>query len=547
MLEMKKKRLLTIMMAAAVIISMCFVGNQLTASAATSNKPGTPKITKATATQTSVKLTWSKAKKADGYRVYKYNGKKYVKIKTLKARTYTIKKLKANTTYRLKVKSYNKVKIRKGKYRTYYSNLSKVRSIKTKKADVLTPVKISVSNQSAATGSAVTFSATASEGTGQYTYQWYQKSIENTEFVKISNATSSTYSPQTGTTGKVTMHNNGTEYKCVVTDSSSNTASATGKLTVTGATEIGSWNIGAANGTTYYDGSNGTSDVVATLYSDGELAVTGTGDTVVFYTVDAPWCTATYKSQVKSSTIASTVKTTNMQFWYYGCSNLTEAPSIPASVEKMQATFRNCTSLTNAPDLTGCTSLTSMFSTFFGCTSLTDMSSYIIPAGVTNMDETFNNCTQLTKAPAMPSGVENMRSTFEGCTALLTAPDMTKCTSLTSMMRTFKDCTALLSAPDITKCTSLTDMDNTFCDCTALATGPSVIPASVTDMYFTFKGCKALTGTMQINASPSDYDYCFYFASINTGTLLTIYCALGNASKIAAIVKTGTDYGSNIE
>jgi hypothetical protein len=563
MRETRKKRILTVMLATAVIITMCFAGDQLTASAATSNKPGTPKITNATATQTSVKLTWSKAKKADGYRVYKYNRKKYVKIKTLKARTYTVKSLKANTTYKFKVRAYNKVKSK-----IYYGSLSKVRSVKTEKESTVMPVKaslsidftvnsdktatfkatvtsgtapftyqwykggtaiigatsetyttakltksdngtkytcrvtnpagyteasgsvtldyskpVSVADQSTATGSKVTFYAVTSDNTWQYKYQWYKKSIEDTKFVYIDGATSETYSP-----GTVMMHNNDTQYKCVVTDSSSNTASATGKLTVTGATEVGSWNIGSANGTTNYTGSNGTSDVVATLYSDGELAVTGTGDTVVFYSPEAPWCYDPYKAQVKSSTIASTVKPTNMQYWYFECSNLTEAPAIPASVENMKATFSNCTSLTNAPDLTGCTSLTSMFGTFSGCTSLTDMSSYIIPASVTNMQETFNNCTKLTKAPAMPASVEDMWMTFSGCTAL--------------------------------------------------ATGPSVIPAGVRNMISTFQDCKALTGTMQINASPLNYSFCFNGASTNTGASLTVYGHVTNDSIVDAIVNT---------
>ena len=42
------------------------------------------------------------------------------------------------------------------------------------------------------------------------------------------------------------------------------------------------WNIGAASASVNYTGSNGTSSVVATLYSDGELDITGTGNTVVF-------------------------------------------------------------------------------------------------------------------------------------------------------------------------------------------------------------------------------------------------------------------------
>jgi hypothetical protein len=299
------------------------------------------------------------------------------------------------------------------------------------------------------------------------------------------------------------------------------TTSSSSNITY-GGYKVKSWNIGSDTAGNYYTGSNGTDKVVATLYSVGELAVTGTGDTVVFYSPVAPWCEDTYKAQVKSSTIASTVKPTNMQFWYNGCSNLTAAPAIPDSVTVMPYTFNNCTSLTKAPDLTGCTSLKSMFATFYGCTSLMDMSSYIIPAGVKDMTLTFKGCTSLTKAPAIPSGMENMSNTFLGCTALL-------------------------AAPDITKCTSLTNMNSTFNECTALATGPSVIPASVTNMYDAFYDCKSLTGTMQINASPTDYNGCFNYASTNTGTLLKVNYTSGNASIIDFIIQTGTKYGSHIE
>ena len=677
MREKRQRKKMLVILATTIIIAMCFVGIHLTANAATDNKPGTPMITKATATQTSVQLTWSKAKKARGYIVYMYSGGKYVKIKTLKAHTYTVKDLKAYATYEFNVKAYNKEKIttgkNKGKYRTYYGDFSKVKKIMTAAIPVpsatvsdaairngstatfeckaatggtlpytyqwykndtsilgatssiytteklyssdsgtkytcrvtnpagyvtaegkltirnaIIPLTVSLADQSAATGSEVTFNAAVSGIGGIYNYQWYKKSIENTDFIKIEGATSSAYSPQTGTTGKVTMHNNGVEYKCVVTDSSSNTASATGKLTVTGATKVESWNVGAENDNTAYERESAKDNVVATLYSDGELTLTGSGNTVVF--TKAPWCEGTNKTKVHSSTIDSKIKPTSMQYWYNECYNLTTAPAIPSSVKEMAYTFCNCSALTNAPDLTECTSLTNMNSTFLGCTSLADMSSYIIPEGVTNMNGTFYSCTVLTKAPAIPEKVENIASTFGGCRALTEAPDISKCKNLnnmegtfyncsslpadmssyiipegvTNMNGTFNNCTVLTKAPAIPE--NVYDISNTFKGCTSLAKAPKIpksvklmqstfsgcssltdapeIPSDVSDMRQTFYNCSALTGRIRINANPSEFDSCFEGASTNAGTLLTVDYTIDDVSKIDAIIRTG---GSNIK
>lgn len=60
---------------------------------------------KTSSTGTSVKLTWSAVKGADGYRVYKYNAstKKYVKYKDVLTTSCSVTKLKASTTYKFKI------------------------------------------------------------------------------------------------------------------------------------------------------------------------------------------------------------------------------------------------------------------------------------------------------------------------------------------------------------------------------------------------------------------------------------------------------------
>ncbi len=70
------------------------------------------KTSKITATQSTdtIKLTWKKVTGADGYRVYQYNSKtgKYKTLKTLTGTSYTVKNLKAGTSYKFAVKAYTK-------------------------------------------------------------------------------------------------------------------------------------------------------------------------------------------------------------------------------------------------------------------------------------------------------------------------------------------------------------------------------------------------------------------------------------------------------
>lgn len=91
-------------------------------------KPGKVKITKATSTKDSVKLTWKKVKNCTEYEVYRSTSKngEYKKIKTVKKTTFTNKKLKAGKQYFYKVKAVNKDTGAEGA-------MSAAKSIKTKK------------------------------------------------------------------------------------------------------------------------------------------------------------------------------------------------------------------------------------------------------------------------------------------------------------------------------------------------------------------------------------------------------------------------------
>ena len=405
------RRILAFALAIAVMIAFT-PAIAFTQSASAATRPGKVLWSSITKTPTTVTLKWQKASKAKGYSVYQKKSGKYKKIKTTTKRTYTTKKLKAFKSYSFKVRAYRM----SGGKKVYgkYSSAKKV----TTAASKITGVTITSSASSVSAGSNVTFTATVTGGTKPLKYQWYK------DGALIEGATDSTY------TAALSSSDSGAKFTCKVTgpDGKSLTSEEAGSVTVYNTvtrTVVKSWNIGATNGTTDYDpnansgAGNGTSDVVATLYSDGELAVTGSGDTVVFG--DATSGTGAYKTpwnldgktkDVKSATIASGVTPTNMGHWYEGCA-ITAAPAIPSNVEDMDSTFQGCDSLTTAPDISGCTQLTNMYETFDGCTALTTAPT--IPSSVTDMTSTFSSCIALTGTMLIKTNTTN----YNGCFAFV--------------------------------------------------------------------------------------------------------------------------------
>ena len=73
--------------------------------AKTKTRPAAVKNLKAVTSASAVKLTWSKNANADGYRVRIYKGGKWVTLADIKGTSYTVKKLKAKTSYKLAVYS----------------------------------------------------------------------------------------------------------------------------------------------------------------------------------------------------------------------------------------------------------------------------------------------------------------------------------------------------------------------------------------------------------------------------------------------------------
>jgi len=112
-----KKVILAAILSAAMGFAFVPAG---TANAASARAPGKARVTAVTHSYTSVKVSWTKAKKAKGYSLYRRTGRsgKYKKIKQTTKRSYTNGGLKKNTAYYYKVRAYRNVNGRKvyGRY-----------------------------------------------------------------------------------------------------------------------------------------------------------------------------------------------------------------------------------------------------------------------------------------------------------------------------------------------------------------------------------------------------------------------------------------------
>ncbi len=168
-------------------------------------------------------------------------------------------------------------------------------------------------------------------------------------------------------------------------------------------TAVKSWYVGG-NGVDYYDKYVNT-NVKATLYSDGLLKVTGSGDVAKFYTAGPPWISGigsapkSYKDMIKRVSFDAGVRPTDISGWFQFCNNLTDVDAIPDSVKTLGSTFFACNSLKEPPK---------------------------IPHGVESMSHAFYQCKSLEAAPALPASVMWFTSAFEGCENMTKAADIPK-------------------------------------------------------------------------------------------------------------------------
>ena len=210
---------------------------------------------------------------------------------------------------------------------------------------------------------------------------------------------------------------------------------------------------------------------------------------------------------------------------FYGCTALTQAPELPATILAIGCyfnMFNGCTSLTQAPSLPATTLSDHCYQNmFYGCTALTTAPS--LPATTLAggcYRSMFQVCTALTTAPSLPATTLAegcYTEMFKGCSSLTKAPAL-PATTLADYcyMGMFKGCSSLTKAPAL-PVTTLADYCyfDMFAYCTALKLSSTQtdeytqeyrIPSSgtgttatnaLTDMFTSTGG--TFTGTPEIN------------------------------------------------
>ena len=147
-----------------------------------------------------------------------------------------------------------------------------------------------------------------------------------------------------------------------------------------------------------------------------------------------------------------------LDYMFASCTNLVNAPVLPADTTDLQGAFGSCRKLVNPP---------------------------IIPNSVINMQMMFESCSQLVIAPIIPDSVVDMSMTFFSCIRLVNA--QTIGTNVTNMYWTFYNCANLVKAPIIPD--SVVDMSATFSNCPKLVNAP-IIPNKVTNMLRLSQGAQ---------------------------------------------------------
>ena len=235
------------------------------------------------------------------------------------------------------------------------------------------------------------------------------------------------------------------------------------------------------DGTLEYFASNKTWTVwdgITTLSSvdnDGEyvLYLRGTGNTKMgcfdeSMEEPAPWvingtnvrCNGNIETLLDYATVEAgqhpTMAVTCYSFMFYGCTALTQAPSLPATTLTegcYYGMFYGCTGLTHAPSLPATTLATNCYySMFQGCTSLTQAPALPATTLATYCyNSMFWGCTSLTQAPALPATTLAgycYNSMFQGCTSLTQAPALPATTLAEGCyQQMFQGCTGLTQAP----------------------------------------------------------------------------------------------------
>lgn len=230
----------------------------------------------------------------------------------------------------------------------------------------------------------------------------------------------------------------------------------------------------------------------------------------------------------------TTAKVVDINGMFDGCSSLTSLDISKFNTSKatnISNLFRNCKLLTSLNLKNFDTSqVTNMSGLFSGCSSLTSIDvSKFNTSKVINMSAMFSGCEALSKLDVSnfdTSKVVNMSSLFSYCSGLTNLNVSNFNTSkVTNISKMFEGCSALTSL-DITNFnTSLvTDMSSLFSMCSSLTylDLSKLNTASTRNMEKMFYGCGKLSTEFTIRRSLSNYNYIFYDAAVEKGTMITV-------------------------
>lgn len=235
-----------------------------------------------------------------------------------------------------------------------------------------------------------------------------------------------------------------------------------------------------------------------------------------------------YIANADNIIIPSTV--VDMQGAFANCSRLVTPPDMSnaTSVVTMKDAFVNGHKLAYFPDISNCTGLVDMTRAFTGSGSGVefDMTDYVIPDGVQILDEAFAH-NIVVALPTIPESVISMSGTFSN-TKVVDASGLVIPDGVKNISYLFDNCSYLEKAPVIPE--GIEDMSYMFRYCYKL-TDVSAIPSTVKNMKNAFNYCVSLTGTLEINANPTEYDYCFL------STKEMIYLT-GTSTKLTALAAT---------
>lgn len=232
-------------------------------------------------------------------------------------------------------------------------------------------------------------------------------------------------------------------------------------------------------------------DVIATVYSNGDLEIIGTGATMNFRNGNVPWKGEEYSYVY----FVSDVTPENIDYWFADNELLTQCVNLPKSLTSMICTFQNDTALKKTPEFFQCENLRIVTGCFSGCTSI--VSSDTLPVSLLTADKAFYNCTSLKTPPDMTKAVSlsSINSMFSGCTSLVECPSIPS--SVRSMNNTFENCANIKKAADFPD--KIESAENTYSNCSGLEQA-AAIPANMVSYSGCYSGCTDLYGTLEINS-----------------------------------------------